>query len=71
MHRIYSLCTTAACVDLTQENDGEWRVEQTEAAAELSIPDDAVQFDWSFSPTPASHRPTASSKESVANIFCL
>ncbi|KAG2026139.1 hypothetical protein GB937_002289 [Aspergillus fischeri] len=61
----------AAYVNLTQECDGEWRVEQTEAAAELSIPDDAVEYDWSFGPISASQRPTASSKMPAANIFSL
>ncbi|GIJ90101.1 hypothetical protein Asppvi_009051 [Aspergillus pseudoviridinutans] len=51
----------AAYVDLTSPDDGdnEWSAEQTEAAAELSVPDDAVEFNWSFGPISASQRPTA------------
>ncbi|GFG26547.1 hypothetical protein IFM61606_06534 [Aspergillus udagawae] len=52
----------AAYVDLTSPKDGdnEWTVEQTEAAAELSIPDQAREFSWSFGAISASQRPTAS-----------
>ncbi|GFF53961.1 hypothetical protein IFM51744_08238 [Aspergillus udagawae] len=52
----------AAYVDLTSPEDGdnEWTVEQTEAAAELSIPDQAKEFSWSFGAISASQRSTAS-----------
>ncbi|KAJ9292977.1 hypothetical protein DTO271G3_8275 [Paecilomyces variotii] len=41
---------TGATVQLSCNDDDVWTVEQTQVDKDLSLPDDAVQFEWSFGP---------------------